>query len=109
MGHLIMELDLQQRNSEDNKIVIKKEKIPINNIGVMLVDTWNYHWCMTATERCGSFVHRMNKALEGVRTLGMQVFWGPTDVADQYVGTPQRERAVAIQYQTLPEPLNLNF
>lgn len=104
-----MELDLQQRSSEDNTIVVNKEKIPVSEIGVMLVDTWNYHWCMTATERCGSFVHRMNKALDSARKLGMQIFWGPTDVADQYVGTQQRERAVAIQYQPLPEPIDLNF
>jgi hypothetical protein len=109
MGHLIMELDLQRRSTEDNRIITRKEKIAVDKLGVVLVDTWNYHWCMTATERCVSFTHRMNRALDGLRKLGIQVFWGPTDVADQYVGTPQRERAVAVEYRPLPEPLDLSF
>ena len=109
MAHPIMELELQRRRTEDNTIVIKKEKIPADKIGIILVDTWNYHWCMTAAERCGSFVQRMNQALAGARRLGIQIFWGPTDVADQYVGTPQRERAVAINYSPLPEPLDFSF
>jgi hypothetical protein len=37
--------------------------------------------------------------------LGMQVFWAPTDVADHYVGTPQREIACALKPHPLPELL----
>jgi hypothetical protein len=78
-------------------------------VAIVLVDTWNFHWCMTAAQRCGSFAGRFNKALAGARRLGMHVFWCPTDVADQYVGTPQRERAVAVRRLSLPQSLDIKF
>ena len=105
---MAIQLDLQQR-SQENQLVLEKQTFSINQIGVMVVDTWNYHWCMTAAERCGSFALRMNHALKALRSLGIQIFWGPTDVADQYVGTPQREKSVAIEPHPLPTPLDIQF
>jgi hypothetical protein len=45
----------------------------------------------------------MNKVLDGARELGMQVIWGPTDVASMYVGWPQRERALGVPYVPVPK------
>ena len=105
---MTIQLDLQHRYQE-NQIVLEKQTFSIDQIGVMVVDTWNYHWCMTAAERCSSFALRMNHALATLRSLGIQIFWGPTDVADQYVGTPQREKSVAGEPHPLPTPLDIQF
>ena len=105
---MTIQLDLQYRYQE-NQIVLEKQTFSVDQIGVMVVDTWNYHWCMTAAERCSSFALRMNHALATLRSLGIQIFWGPTDVADQYVGTPQREKSVAVEPHPLPTPLDIQF
>ena len=105
---MTIQLDLQHRNPQ-NQVFLKKRTFSIDQIGAMVVDTWNYHWCMTAAERCGSFALRMNHALAALRSLGVQIFWGPTDVADQYVGTPQREKSVAVEPHPLPTPLDIQF
>ena len=42
------------------------------------------------------------RVLEAARRLGMHVLWCPTDAAGQYVGTPQRERAIAVEYVPAP-------
>jgi len=57
-----------------------------NNIGIVIVEMWNYHWCMTWTEQAGGMTLRMNKALEGACKLGMEIFRAPTDAAGVFSG-----------------------
>ncbi|MEX0711639.1 MAG: NPCBM/NEW2 domain-containing protein [Pirellulales bacterium] len=104
-----IELTLRSRDRATGQVSSDKLAIDPRQIGVVLVDTWNFHWCLTATQRCGSFAGRFNQALPAVRQLGMQVFWCPTDVADQYAGTPQRETAVAAAREPLPPSLDIPF
>ena len=96
------ELRLRTRDAKTGVATDKTEKIDPATTGVVIVDMWNYHHCMTAEQRVGAMVPRMNRALEGARKLGIKVIWAPTDVADLYVGTPQRERAMAIPELALP-------
>lgn len=70
---------------------------------MVIVDPWNYHWCMTWTARAAAMTARMNRALACARLLVMQVVWAPSDVAGMYVGWPQRERALAVKLIPLPE------
>ena len=102
-------IELQRRDPKTGKIVVTKETLHPEHVGIVVVDLWNFHWCKTAAERVGCMVPRMNKALQGARSLGMQVFLCPTDVADSYVGTTQRERAVAAKLLPLPKPVQLEF
>ena len=104
-----LELALQRRDPKAGKVAVTKATLDPSKIGIVVVDLWNFHWCKTAAERVGALVPRMNRALDGARRLGMRVFLCPTDVADSYVGTPQRERAVAVKLQPLPKPLELKF
>jgi hypothetical protein len=102
-------LTLQERETPTSPARWRTETIDPHKVGIVMVDTWNFHWCMTAARRCGSFSWRFNKALASARQLGMQVFWCPTDVAAQYVGTPQRERAIAVRLVPLPKSLEIPF
>lgn len=106
MTTTVLNLDLQRRRPDGTRRM-DPLTIETDRIGAMLVDTWNYHWCMTASERCASFAGRMNHALNTLRALDVQVFWGPTDVADHYAGTRQRERAVSVRRHALPEPIEV--
>jgi hypothetical protein len=77
-------------------------KMDGSKVGIVVIDMWNYHWCMTAAHRVGAIVPRMNKALEAARRSGMRVFWAPTDVASQYAETPQREASLALPLYPRP-------
>jgi len=97
-----IELTLQSRDRETGRILAKNESIDPRKIGIVVIDMWNTNDCMTNAQRAAALVPRMNKALEAARRLGMQIIWAPTDVASQYVGTPQRERAIALPSSPLP-------
>jgi hypothetical protein len=102
-----IDLTLQTRDPKSGEVKVAREKVDPARIGVVIIDPWDYHWCMTAAQRVGALVPRMNKALQCDRKLGMQVIWCPTDVASQYVGTPQRERAMAVPYVPVPKVRDL--
>ena len=103
-----MELTLQTRDPETGRVLTAKEPIDPAKTGVVIIDMWNTNDCMTNAQRASALVPRMNKALEGARRLGMQIIWAPTDVASQYVGTPQRERAIALMRDPLPHVRNFS-
>ena len=97
-----LELRLQTRDGVD-RLVTTTETVDPCKVGVVAIDTWDWHWCMTATQRVGALVPRMNAAVEGARRLGMPVFWAPTDVADYHAAMPQRQRAIAVPRVAVPE------
>src|SRR5438046_1899105 len=76
--------------------------------GIVIIDPWNFHWCMTACERVSAMVPRWNRALECARKLGMLVIWAPSDVVASYSGYPQRERALATPRIPVPKAGNLS-
>ena len=95
-------LSLRTRDPKTSQLVTTPLKIDPRKVGIVIVDPWNYHWCMTWTEQAGGMTPRMNKALAGARKLGMSVFWGPTDAAGMFSGWPQRQRAMAVPYVPVP-------
>jgi nicotinamidase-related amidase len=99
----VIELELQRRDPGTGEIRITPEKVDPAKVGIVVIDMWNFHWCKTSTARVAAMVPRMNRVLEQARALGMQVFMCPTDVADNYVGTPQREAVFAIERLPLPQ------
>ena len=102
-----LDLKLQQRYSVTGQVKIETEEIDPAKVGVIAVDIWNFHWCKTATMRVDAIVPRMNKALEAARELGMTVMLCPSDVVDNYVGYPQRERIFALPKTTVPKVLDV--
>jgi len=102
-------LDLQRRNAKTGEVVVTRKKFDPHKLGVVVIDLWNWHWCKTASKRAAAMIPRMNRALECLRPLGVQVLLCPTDVADSYVGTPQRERAVAAPSHPMPKPRKLDW
>ena len=97
------EIEVPLRTRElDGRSVIRSEKLDPAKVGIVVVDMWNYHWCKTATMRVGALVPRMNRALDAARKLGMTVMLCPSDVVDNYVGWPQRERIFAMPRHPVP-------
>ena len=97
-----LHLTLQERDVDSGNIRQTTETVDSSKVGVIAVDVWNYHWCKTATMRVDAIVPRMNKALEAARDLGMTVMLCPSDVVDNYVGYPQRERVFTLPQVPVP-------
>jgi hypothetical protein len=97
-----IELNLQKRDRESGRILASNESADPSRIGVVIIDMWNTNDCMTNAQRAAALVPRMNKALDAARRLGMSIIWAPTDVASQYAGKSQRERATALVHVPLP-------
>ena len=108
-GERIFEPRLETRDPKTDQVIVRSQRLDPRKTAIVIVDPWNYHWCMTWTTQVGTTAARMNKALDGVRQLGMQVIWGPTDVAGMYVGWPQRERALGVQYLAVPKARTVDF
>jgi nicotinamidase-related amidase len=70
---------------------------------IIIIDMWNSHWCMTASERVSAMAPRMNEVIGIARSLGMQIIWNPSDVVTAYSGYPQYEKAVATASRKTPE------
>lgn len=100
-------LDLSTRDSQSGSRQSAQAQIDPAKTGVVVIDPWNFHWCMTACQRVDAMVPRWNRVLGCARQLGMQVIWCPTDVASQYVGTLPRERALAVPYLDAPKVRDL--
>ncbi len=103
-----LSLTLQTRDRESGVIRTAADRIDPTKIGIVIIDMWNTNDCMTNAHRCAALVPRMNKVVEVARRLGMQIIWAPTDVASQYAGTPQRERAIALPRSPLPHVSNFS-
>lgn len=97
-----VEFALQRRDAVTGRAEITREALDPARVGIVVIDMWNWHWCKTSAARVACLVPRMSKCLEAARGLGMQVFWCPTDVADNYAGTPMVEEAIAVPRIPLP-------
>jgi hypothetical protein len=98
----LLHLKLQTRDPKTNQVYTRIEDVETTHVGIVIVDPWNYHWCMTACERVSAMVPRWNRALEVARKSGMPVVWVPSDVVGAYSGYPQRERALGIELLEVP-------
>ena len=108
VGAVPIRWSLQTRDPQSGEVRVTHEVVDSSRIGVVAVDIWNYHWCKTATMRVDAFVPRINKALAAARDLGMPVFLCPSDVVDNYVGYPQRERVFNLPKVTVPVAVNVS-
>jgi NPCBM/NEW2 domain/Chitobiase/beta-hexosaminidase C-terminal domain len=97
-----LELRLQRRDPGSGEVRITTEKVAPAKAGVVIVDMWNWHWCKTSTARVAALVPRLKRAVDSARDMGMTVFWCPSDVADNYIGTAPYEAAFQVQPIPLP-------
>jgi nicotinamidase-related amidase len=112
MKHGQLPVSVQKYDSVSDKTITEQMVLNPKKTAIVVIDMWNFHWCMTASERVSSMVPRMNCVLDIARELGMQVVWNPSDVVTAYSGYPQYENAVATKHRQVPQvrnPLSANF
>jgi hypothetical protein len=103
-----MNLTLETRDPQTNQLLVRTRSIDPARTAIIVVDPWNYHWCMTACERVNAMAPRWRRALAAGRKLGMQVLWAPSDVVASYAATPQRQRALAVELVPVPKVRDLS-
>ena len=101
-------VELQRRDPATGQPTVTHAELDPARVGVVVVDMWNWHWCKTATARVGALVPRMKPVVDEARALGMTIFWCPSDVADNYVGTVPYESAFSASKVPLPALAELN-
>jgi nicotinamidase-related amidase len=103
---------VQKYDSASDKPIAEQQILNPKKTAIIIIDMWNFHWCMTASERVSAMVPRMNSVLTVARELGMQIIWNPSDVVTAYSGYPQYENAVAVESRQAPQvrkPLTAKF
>jgi hypothetical protein len=84
-------IEFPLRTRVNKQPVERREKIDPRHVGIVVIDLWDYHWCMTCTQRVASMTPRMNRAFDGARQLGMQIVFAPTTGIVPYQEWPQRK------------------
>ena len=97
-----------QRRGDDGRAISAKIVLDPARTAVVIVDMWDRHWCKTYTARVANMVPRMNRTLEAVRKLGIQVVHAPSDVVQFYQDFPQRKAMQAIPEHPVPKPVEFN-
>lgn len=67
----LIALHLQERNPTTGEPTTRVETIDPHKVAIVIVDMWNFHWCMTSSERVGALVPRMKRVLEAAHQMGM--------------------------------------
>jgi nicotinamidase-related amidase len=74
----------------------------LHRVAIIVIDMWNWHWCMTMSERVSCMVPRMNAILRVARSLGMQVIWNPSEVAQFHSGSTPHAKGMSVERHSFP-------
>jgi nicotinamidase-related amidase len=99
----LVRLKLQSRDALTGQILETSRALNSRRVGVVVMDMWSYHWCLTCAERAAAIVPRMNHALEAARDLGMTIVFTPTSAITGHEKSSQRLAARALPDASWPE------
>jgi nicotinamidase-related amidase len=72
---------------------------------ILICDTWDKHWCASATKRCDALARQMAPLVEQARARGVHIIHAPSDTLDFYRDHPARKRAAAAPLAKADAPL----
>ena len=72
---------------------------------LLICDTWNKHWCASATARCDALAKKMAPLVDEARARGVHIIHAPSDTIDFYRDHPARRRALAAAPAEPPSPI----
>jgi nicotinamidase-related amidase len=89
-------LCLERIDPITKKVQVVTEKVPTSQVGVVIMDVWDRHWCKSWTAREAAMIPKLNKFLAAARKHGVSVFFSPSSVSDYYKDYSQRKAVLAI-------------
>ena len=81
-----------------------REFVPRETV-ILICDTWDKHWCASATKRCDALARQMAPLVEQARARGVHIIHAPSDTLDFYRDHPARRRAQAAPLVKADVPL----
>jgi nicotinamidase-related amidase len=72
---------------------------------ILICDTWNKHWCASASRRCDALARQMAPLVEEARARGVHIIHAPSDTIEHYRDHPARTRALAAPLATPPSAI----
>ena len=81
-----------------------RELVP-RETAILICDTWDKHWCASATKRCDALARQMAPLVEQARARGVHIIHAPSDTLDFYRDHPARRRAQATPLVKADVPL----
>lgn len=109
MGDHVLSLDYRRRalaRDEQGYAVwqMTEERVtlPCHRTALLLCDVWDRHWSRGAMERLDAMIPRMNRVVDTMRSLGVQIIHAPSDTMGYYAGHPARKRALALDVSGPP-------
>lgn len=94
----------RQDTPENWHEVNEPSALPLDTTAMVIIDLWDRHWCVSATQGVASLVPGLNRFLEAARRLDVPVIFAPSDVVEFYQEYPQRQAVLAIPPAPQPEP-----
>jgi nicotinamidase-related amidase len=81
-----------------------REFVPCETV-ILICDTWDKHWCSSATKRCDALARQMAPLVEQARVRGVHIIHAPSDTLEFYRDHPARRRAQATPLVKAAVPL----
>ncbi len=105
----VLRLALQARleapkGSGEWKAIRIRKPLPVGEVGLLLCDVWDKHWCKSASRRLDAMIPRMNEVVSAARKKGILVIHAPSGTLGFYADTPARRRAQTAPKVTPPKP-----
>lgn len=72
---------------------------------ILICDTWDKHWCASATRRSDELARKMAPLIDQARARGVHIIHSPSDTLDFYRDHPARSRALAVPAAMPPSPI----
>ncbi|HEY2895480.1 MAG TPA: hypothetical protein VGJ16_14745, partial [Pirellulales bacterium] len=72
---------------------------------ILICDTWDKHWCRSATARCAELADKMAPLIDAARARGVHIIHSPSDTLAFYRDDPARRRAIEAPAATPPSPI----
>ena len=94
-GRLRLHLRQRKQSPPGNKqfqVVERPVDWEVSQTAIIIVDTWDGHYCRSAAQRLGIMVPRMNEVITAARSQGVMIIHAPSGVVDMYADTPYRKR-----------------
>ncbi len=106
-GKIPLEVRWEEIDSTGDGETAKTEwrELEPSETAILICDTWNEHWCKSATRRCGALAQRMAPLIEDARARGVHIIHAPSDTLDFYKDHPARKRALAAKPAEPPSPI----
>lgn len=94
-----------QGADEQGKVKSQLRELEPRATAILICDTWNEHWCKSATRRCDALARQMAPIIEEARARGVHIIHAPSDTLAFYKDHPARKRALAAKAAEPPSPI----